>query len=125
MRYTKEEVATARARLLDILRPGDTVYTVLNSVSRSGMSRDITMYKIGPDGKSWLSGYASKMLGEALTQRDGIKVQGCGMDMGFELVYRLGRALWPEGFKVEGTGRNGDTSGWDNDGGYALRQSWL
>jgi hypothetical protein len=28
-----------------------------------------------------------------------------------------------QGYK--GIGRNGDTSGWDNDGGYALKQEWL
>ena|ERR1035437_1828097 len=50
---------------------------------------------------------------------------GCGMDMGFHLVYNLGRTLFPEGFKVEGRGRNGDASGWDKDGGYALKQRWI
>lgn len=65
------------------------------------------------------------------------------MDMGFAVVYELGRTLFPNGFGVEGElplghktrpvtkekaakavekgakfrGRNGDPSGWDNDGG--------
>ena len=47
------------------------------------------------------------------------------MDMGFALVYELSRELYPKGFKVAGVGRNGDTSGHDKDGGYALKQRWL
>lgn len=38
MRYSKTEQAEAFARLRDWLKPGDTVYTVLDSVSRSGMT---------------------------------------------------------------------------------------
>ena len=45
--------------------------------------------------------------------------------MGFEIVYNLGRKLFHDGFKVEGRGRNGDMSGHDNDGGYALKHRWL
>jgi hypothetical protein len=33
---------------------------------------------------------------------DGIKVGGCGMDMGFHLVYNLSYALWPAGFECIG-----------------------
>jgi hypothetical protein len=46
----------------------------------------------------------------------GITVGGGGMDMGFHLVYNLGRVLWPFGFKRAGK---------RCDGGYALRQEWL
>lgn len=54
--------------------------------------------------------------------RQGIKVGGTGMDMGFHLVYGLGRTLWPDGTaKPHGT-RNGEP---DRDGGYALKHSWL
>ena len=68
--------------------------------------------------------------------------------MGFEVVYNLGRQLFPKGFgtvsyggicpqtkeeaerlvatgKTSFCGRNGDKSGWDNDGGYALKHRWL
>jgi len=79
--------------------------------------------------------------------RWGLKVNGCGMDMCFSTVYNLGRALFPEGFGERGKmpmghivrpgtpvlaakavakgakfyGRNADPSGWDKDGGYALK----
>lgn len=82
-------------------------------------------------------------------------VSGCGMDMGFACVYNLGRRLFQAGFGELGTtkdgrkvrpssaedaahmlnhsayegltfrGRNGNSSGWDNDGGYALNYRWL
>lgn len=76
----------------------------------------------------------------------GAVLGGCGMDMRFAAVYDLGRTLFPDGFGIAGTkeghrvrrpatakaaaqmvrngwvfrGRNGDSSGWDRDGGYAL-----
>lgn len=53
---------------------------------------------------------------------NGIKIGGCGMDMGFALVYNLGCTLWPKGTpKPHGT-RNGAP---DSAGGYALKQEWL
>ena len=98
--------------------------------------------------KEWLSWRVAAVLGASWdNKRECIKVTGCGMDMIYATVYDLGRVLWPEGFGVrcrEGIwsgaipttkeiaaeavaagaifrGRNGDASGWDNDGGYALR----
>jgi hypothetical protein len=53
---------------------------------------------------------------------DGITIGGCGMDMGFELVYQLGYALWPNGTPAPHGTRNGEP---DTNGGYALRQRWL
>jgi hypothetical protein len=63
----------------------------------------------------WL---AARAMGDRYDRdRQGIKIGGCGMDMGFSLVYDLGRTLYPRGFKVNGRGRK--------DGGYALKQEWL
>jgi hypothetical protein len=44
------------------------------------------------------------------------------MDMGFDLVYSLGSALWPNGTDTPHGTRNGEP---DSDGGYALKQSAL
>ena len=63
--------------------------------------------------------------GYNITRTGGLVVGGCGMDMGFHVVYSLGRVLWPKGFKVNGIGRNGDISGHDKDGGYRLVHQWL
>lgn len=156
------------AKLRETLKPGDTLHTVLRSVSRSGMNRKIDVYKLecGSNGdgvsKSWLSYWIAKASGESYdTKRECLSVGGCGMNMEFAVVYNLSRALWPAGFGVPCSnchrraaspeeakqltengahctqakaddhfkhvfrGRNGDTSGWDTDGGYALHQEWL
>lgn len=128
-----EERNAALAQLRQWLKPGDTVYTVLRHVSRSGMQREIGVVLLltgrhdnpGETVDLHPNYLVSKVLGRPQGKRDGIKVDGCGMDMGFHLVYSLSRCLFPDGFKVEGRGRNGDTSGWDDDGGYALKQRWL
>ena len=133
----------ATERLREELHPGDTVHTILRHVSQSGMSREISLVTV-KDGNvrdwSWL---AAKAMGDRLGNRDGIKVSGCGMDMGFHLVYNLSRTLFPDGFECigEGEGRHdrcpandhsNDRNGADyrpdrhhNDGGYALNQRWL
>ncbi|NBR87965.1 MAG: hypothetical protein EBT61_21110 [Verrucomicrobia bacterium] len=133
--YTKAEKAEAIARLREWLKPGDTVYTILEHVSSSGMSRAIRFVipKVDEDGKPYFL-HPNHAIGVVLglrfhtsrgRQTDALHVTGCGMDMGFDCVYNLSRYLFPDGFKVDGRGRNGDTSGHDNDGGYALKQAWL
>lgn len=151
MEYGKQEIAESRARLLEWLKPGDTVYTILRNVSRSGMRREIGIVLMNGDHGPTHPNYSvAVVLGDRLGKRDGIIVGGCGMDMGFHLVYNLGRTLFPEGFGIEmekgggkkvpktkeqaeylfkrgyrSSGRNRDDSGWDNDGGYALSHRWL
>jgi len=129
---TKEkEKQEAIAKLRKWLKPGDTVYTILRHVSKSGMSREIGVVILKGKGETvdlHPNFLIATACGDKLNTRgDGIKVSGCGMDMGFHLVYNLGRVLFPKGFKLpKGRhGRNGDTSGYDQDGGYALTQRWL
>jgi hypothetical protein len=95
------------------IQPGSTVYTCLRSVSASGMTRNISLH-IVEDGQIRCIDYpAHIIMGEALAKRQGLIVKGCGMDMGFHLVYTLGRYLYPEG--TEGRA----------DGGYSLEHRWL
>jgi hypothetical protein len=116
------------ARLRELLPVGTTVYSVVRHVSRSGMRRHIDLYAIKDNKPVYLSGMAADALGmrRGKTQ-DGIVTDGCGMDMCFHLVYNLGRVLYPAGFDLAPGqyGRNGDTSGHDADGGYALRSESL
>ncbi|MDE2106599.1 MAG: hypothetical protein KGL39_55805 [Patescibacteria group bacterium] len=138
-------------KLRQWLKPGDTVYTILRSVSRTGMSREISLVISRDNEIQDLDYRVSRALGYSIGNRGGLKIRGCGMDMGFHAVYGLSRVLFPEGFGVTMTkekygkqyprskaeaekhyaagwrscGRNGDTSGWDNDGGYALNHRWL
>lgn len=122
----KAEQQEAITKLREWLKPGDTVYTILRHVSRSGMQREISLVIINKGGEILHLNYSvAKALDYRQGKRDGLIVGGCGMDMGLHLVYNLGRVLFPDGFAVEGRGRNGDMSGHDNDGGYALKHQWL
>lgn len=130
----------ARETLREMLKPGDTVYTILRHVSSSGMTRSISLVVIDDgDVRDW-SYLAARAMGDRIDERhDGIKVSGCGMDMGFHLVYGLGRTLFPDGFGCAGkdarcpaNDHSNDRNGPDyrpdrhhNDGGYALKQRWL
>lgn len=127
----KEGAALYRAQaisdLRDMLPPGSTVRCVLRHVSSSGMTRRISLFVVAGGSLQSLDYLAALVLGDKQHKDGGIVVSGCGMDMGFHLVYNLGRVLYPEGFDLPpGTrGRNGDTSGRDSDGGYAFRSSWV
>lgn len=103
----------ARDLLRKILNPGDTIYTVLRQVSRSGMSRRIDLYKLVDGDAVYLSGYAASILGDKLHKDGGVIVAGCGMDMGFHLVQNLSIALFCEPGK------------YTHDGAYALKHRWL
>lgn len=111
--------------LRDILRPGQTVYCILRHVSRSGMQRVISLHVLFPNDPVIrdISTTAARVLGLLNdSQRGGIKIGGCGMDMGFHLVYELGAALWPDGTPEPHSMRNGEM---DTSGGYALKHQWL
>ena len=114
MRVSESERQEARERLLEWLKPGDTVYTILRHVSQSGMSRRIGAVKpyvredTGEVRFLHLDYNIMRVLGWPEGHNrgggpDGIRVDGCGMDMGFHLVYSLSRALWPEGFECIGS----------------------
>ena len=104
------------------LKPGDTVQCVLRSVARSGMSREISFLVVRDNAVLSIDWHIARVLDMKQGRNGGIKVHGCGMDMGFHVVYNLGLRLWPKGTdKPHGT-RNGEP---DSDGGYALKSSWL
>ena len=125
-KVTKEDVQEATEFLLSVLKPGDKVYTILRHVSRSGMMRIISPVIIREGEPLDISWQVARLgIWQRKYPNTGLTVYGCGMDKGFSVVYELSRVLFPDGFKVEGIGRNGDTSGWDRDGGYALQQEWL
>jgi hypothetical protein len=142
------EAEDAKKTLRELLPPGSTVLCILRSVSRSGMSREISF--LTKDHQN-VTGLFALVGDYRRGKRDGLTVSGCGMDMGFAVVYDVSRRLYPGGFGIEGEGplgheirpgtkdhaaqavkmgvkfygRNGDSSGWDNDGGYALSHRWI
>lgn len=121
----------AIAHLKTILKPGKKVFTILRHRSASGMSRSISLVTVHKGELRDITFWAGRAMGYTVDQNnEGLKVQGCGMDMGFELVYNLGRTLFPRGFVPakagQRYGRNGtDANLVDQDGGYALQHSWL
>ena len=114
-------LAQKKEGLLKMIGPGSTVYSVCHSVSRSGMSRELSFY-VSHEGRIvGINHYIAAIKGYKLGNH-GLKIGGCGMDMGFHVVYGLGRALWPNGTPEAHGTRNGAP---DKDGGYALKHEWL
>lgn len=139
-RPTKKALAEAEkaeyaAKLREMLPPGTTVYTILRRVSASGMMRHISLVVMTPEGPHDITGWAGLAMGQKWDRDTGaLKVGGCGMDMGFHLVYNLSYTLYPQGFECAGEAcRSNDHSIGDRDrsphhhsnGGYALPQRWL
>ena len=139
------------AMLRDMLPPGATVYTRIEHVSRSGMSRDVRVYAVRDGGIESITGLVASAL--AMPRRDAhgdwvLRIGGCGFDAGFHVVYELASVLYPEGFGCVGERcpsndhSNGDRSyerhgtviepgfpavreHWHRSGGYALRHGRL
>lgn len=114
--------AYLRKMILRELKPGATVYTTVSNVSKSGMSRHIGVYIVAKDRTIRnISMMVAELCGYG--KRDGaLQVSGCGMDMGFAVVYSLGCALWPKGTRKPHGTRNGEP---DHAGGYALKHRWM
>ena len=132
----QRERQEAIEHLREFIKPGDTVYTTLKHVSRSGMLRIIDVHVIEDNQPRWIAYTVAKAIDAPFNQRasDGIKMTGCGMDMGFALVYDLSYNLFRDGFDCTGENchsndhSNGDrdrTPHRHSDPGYALRHRWL
>lgn len=104
----EQERQQAIERLRALIQPGDTVYTVLRHVSRSGMQRQLSVYAIGEDRRPiYLTAYVARAIGAPLKRgyNDTITRNGCGYDAGHDTVHHLAYVLF-------------------GDGG-ALRQEWI
>jgi hypothetical protein len=87
--------------LKKFLKEGDTVYTIVKRVSRSGMSRLIKFYTIKENKIVDLSCDVASILGCRYSyDKDGVKVDGCGMDMCFASVYKVASELCDDGYKL-------------------------
>lgn len=138
MTTKQQERAEAIEFLSKHCKPGTRVYTSVTHVARSGMSRSIKVFVVDRTKEIMdISGWVGRAIDEPRDHKNGgVKVSGCGMDMGFHIVYNLGRVLFPDGFHC--TGANCPSNEHSNkpypkrdgrmehhDGGYALRLSWL
>ena len=120
-----------------IKKAGRVIHSKTNWVSNNGMTRAISFYVCVPMTREEIKSnyyngvnpktkivnidwFISNILGYKFHRtQQGLSVGGCGMDMHFNVVYNLGRALFPNGDKKTITGRNGDKNP-ETDGGYLL-----
>lgn len=114
----------ALARLHELLQPGDTVYTICRHVSRSGMMRHIDVMVLRDGDYMRISHLVAAACDYRTNDSGALKVTGCGMDMGFSVVYDLSYTMFPQGFEETRT-VNGQEQKGKRDGGYAISQRWL
>lgn len=141
-KYTKQEVADALEALKARLKPGSTVYTSVSQVSQSGMSRHIHCYIVDGAEINNITYWVARVCGDRISPKSGgLVISGCGMDMGFAVVYNLSRVLFQEGFDCAGESCPSNDHHnppypprstfketqmrHSGDGGYALHQRWL
>jgi hypothetical protein len=110
----EQERESARAYLLSILNKQNkpTLYTNLKSVSSSGMSRDMKVLAVVEGEIVDITYYVGKLDIGTIKERNGqrvIRVGGCGMDMGFHVVYTVSAILY----------------GYEERGAYTIRHQWI
>jgi hypothetical protein len=130
-RKSEVEKQEAITHLRKLCPPGSTIHTVMRHVSRSGMYRMIDAYVIkGGDALriSWSAALATGFRYDR--KHEGIGVGGCGMDVGFEVVYALSYAL--HGMKPKGDGAEAENAGrpfpprrGHYRAGYSLNHRWM
>lgn len=131
MSKSKEKAALraeAIANLRKRIRPGSTVWIQLVHVARSGMSRDLRVFIVRGGEIVNVTWYVGHACGDRIADRDGqrvIRVGGCGFDAGFQVVYDLGRVLFPRGGVAGKSTRAHAVKGRETDGGYLLRKEWI
>jgi hypothetical protein len=106
MTKKEKEKLEAIKHLKQFIKKGDTIFTKIEKVSTSGMYRHIKVISIKKNNPSYWSYYVAKILEWSYKDKtNAVGVGGCGMDMGFHLVYTLSRILFKDG--------------------YALKQRWI
>lgn len=113
---TDKELSKERL-LIDYLKETNTVYTVSRGVSSSGLTQYVSLMVPGldHDGKPDLfniTWHVSNVLGDKLHDKHGhrvLKLQGGGMDLGFNVVYNLSSVLFAGQERA----------------GYVLKHRWL
>ena len=110
---SKQEIEEQKERVkIWLEKSGYKVYTILRHVSASGMYRVISPV-IFADGRVLHISYATAIItGYKYSEKyhhAAIGISGCGMDMGFDLVYNLSSALY----------------GHEERGAYKINQEWI
>jgi hypothetical protein len=113
--------AWLRKKLLEFIKPKTTLKVVCTHRSSSGMSaRFVVLCPMATDSGLVIQDITSRvaeLCGFRLHNESEIQMGGCGFSKSFQIVYELGRCLWPHGTPEPHGTRNGQP---DSDGGYAL-----
>lgn len=107
-KYTNAEIEQAKTYIAEYLRkpeskdPGhgqrQKVYIIVRSVAKSGMSRTMDFYVISEEegrapSLTWITAHIAKICDLTLTKQ-GLRIGGTGMDMGFAVLDHLAYKLW-------------------------------
>ena len=120
----KTDQLEAIERLRELLPEGSTVHTFVTHAARSNMSRSISCcvatIENGRPQIQKIDAWVCRALRLPFDQKHGgVKVGGCGMDMGFHIVNSLSYAL--HGYPDASTGHLKGTA----RKGYTLRHQWI
>ena len=98
---TKTIVAekTYGQKVLEGLPKTTPIYSIVRSVSKSGLSRTIDFYVIKDNKPIWITPAIRDILDYKQDEKTGaLKVGGTGMDMCFHVVNSLGYKLFNDGY---------------------------
>jgi len=85
--------------VLELLPKTSIIYSIVRSVSKSGLSRTIDFYVIKDDKPIWITPAIRDILDYKQDEKTGaLKVNGTGMDMCFHVVNSLGYKLFNDGY---------------------------
>lgn len=122
-------IEQTRALLLTMIQPGQSIYTCIRRASTgvNGTAHiSVHIIATSAEGRQYIRNITqavATVCGMRLTKDDGyLTMGGWGYSKTFQVVYNLGRALWPNGTPEPHGVRNGEP---DSDGGYALAQCEL
>ena len=98
----QKEQLEALNYLKERIKKGDTLFTSVQKVSASGMSRHIKVLGIKDNSPLFWSWYVATALGyKYKEQTNAVSINGCGMDMGFHLIYTLSQKLFNDGYAIK------------------------
>jgi len=101
MKYEEKEIKESEEKLKELIEKADyKMYTILNYVNRMGTVRHITTYVIIQNEPIKCDWWVARVTGSPL-KVDGVIVEGCGADMGYELVYNISLRLFGDGYKIK------------------------
>ena len=101
---TQADKAVSMETLKKYVNPGDTLFTIVRSTAKSGMSRRIDVIALAEGGQPIYLTWAMATLGIAGLKRSrtgrGARIYGCGMDMCAHAVDCLSLALFGDENKL-------------------------